>query len=114
MARFDLLRTANVNTHRRTCMTLARATVDAPALPKSRAEIDATKQYKILAQDDSATGVKARPNDFPKAATKETTLDQIGKSLHEHGKFGAGHGQQIRLEVHGSQTSFPPYCKTIM
>ena len=45
---------------------------------------------------------------------KEKTLEQIGKSLRELGEFGAGQGVQIRLEVHGKETSHVPYIKTIM
>ena len=45
---------------------------------------------------------------------KEKTLEQIGKSLREIGEFAAGHGVQIRLEVHGSETSQVPNIKTIM
>jgi sugar phosphate isomerase/epimerase len=85
-----------------------------PDQAKLRADIAATKEYIVLAQDVGATGVKVRPNGLPKEVPVEKTLEQIGKSLRELGEFGAEHGQQIRLEVHGSPTQFPPYCKTIM
>src|SRR5678815_2308517 len=75
---------------------------------KLRADIDATKEYIVLAQDVGATGVKVRPNGLPKGVPKEKTLEQIGKSLRELGEFASQHGQQIRLEVHGSETQFPP------
>lgn len=81
---------------------------------KLRADIEATKEYIVLAQDVGATGVKVRPNGFPKEVSKEKTLEQIGKSLRELGEFAANHGQQIRVEVHGSGTSFPPHIKTMM
>lgn len=81
---------------------------------KLRAEIEATKEYILLAQDVGASGVKVRPNGLPKNAPKEKTLEQIGKSLRELGEFGAQHGQQIRLEVHGPETQFPPNIKTIL
>jgi sugar phosphate isomerase/epimerase len=81
---------------------------------KLRTDIDATKEYIVLAHDVGATGVKVRPNGLPKGVAKEKTLEQIGKSLRELGEFGAQHGQQIRLEVHGSETQFPPNIKTIM
>jgi sugar phosphate isomerase/epimerase len=85
-----------------------------PDKAKLRADIDATKEYIVLAQDVGATGVKVRPNGLPKGVPKEKTLEQIGKSLRELGEFGAQHGQQIRLEVHGAETQFPPNIKTIM
>ena len=85
-----------------------------PDQAKLRADIQATKDYIVLAQDVGATGVKVRPNGLPTGVPKEKTLEQIGKSLRELGEFGAQHGQQIRLEVHGKDTQFPPNIKTIL
>jgi sugar phosphate isomerase/epimerase len=85
-----------------------------PDQAKLRADISAAKEYIVLAQDVGAPGVKVRPNGLPKEVPKEKTLEQIGKSLHELGEFGAGHGVQIRLEVHGKDTSHVPYIKSIM
>ncbi len=85
-----------------------------PDAAKLRADIEATKQYIVLAHDVGATGVKVRPNGLPKEVPVEKTLEQIGKSLRELGEFAAGHGQQIRLEVHGSGTSLVPHIRTIM
>ena len=81
---------------------------------KLRADIASTKEYAVLAQDVGAPGVKVRPNGLPKEVPKEKTLEQIGKSLREIGEFAAGHDVQIRLEVHGSETSQVPNIKTIM
>jgi sugar phosphate isomerase/epimerase len=85
-----------------------------PDQAKLRKDIEATKEYIVLAQDVGSTGVKVRPNGLPKEVPVEKTLEQIGRSLRELGEFAAGHGQQIRLEIHGSPTSQVPYCKTIM
>lgn len=85
-----------------------------PDPAKLRADIAATKEYIVLAQDVGATGVKVRPNGLPKEVPKEKTLEQIGKSLHELGDFAANHGQVVRLEVHGPETQFPPNIKTIL
>lgn len=79
-----------------------------------RKEIEACKEYIILARDVGATGVKVRPNGLPKEVPVEKTLEQIGRSLRELAEFGADHGQQIRLEVHGSGTSLLPHIKKIM
>lgn len=81
---------------------------------KLRADIEATKEYIVLSHDVGGSGVKVRPNAFPKEVSKEKTLEQIGKSLRELGEFAGGYGQQIRMEVHGSGTSFPPHIKTMM
>jgi sugar phosphate isomerase/epimerase len=81
---------------------------------KLRQDIEATKAYILLGEDVGSTGVKVRPNGLPKEVPVEKTLEQIGKSLRELGEFGAAHGQQIRLEVHGTGTSAPPHIKTIL
>lgn len=85
-----------------------------PDQAKLRKDIEATKEYIILAQDVGATGVKVRPNALPKEVPVERTLTQIGNALHELGDFAREHGQVIRLEVHGAGTAFPPHIKTIL
>ncbi len=85
-----------------------------PDQEKLKKDIANTKEYIILAQDVGAAGVKVRPNGFPKEVPKETTLEQIGRALRELGEFGAEHGIQIRLEVHGSGTSLVPNAKKIL
>jgi sugar phosphate isomerase/epimerase len=85
-----------------------------PDPARLRQEIEATKEYIVLAQDVGATGVKVRPNGLPKEVPVEKTLEQIGHSLRELGEFAANHGQVIRLEVHGAGTSLLPNIKTII
>ncbi len=85
-----------------------------PDPAKLRRDIEATKEYIVLAQDVGATGVKVRPNGLPKEVPVERTLEQIGRSLRELGEFAAGHGQVIRLEIHGTGTSLIPHIKTIL
>ena len=85
-----------------------------PDQAKLRKDIEATKEYIILAEDVGATGVKVRPNGFPRKCPQEKTLEQIGHALRELGDFARDHGQVIRLEVHGTGTSFPPNIKTIL
>ncbi len=85
-----------------------------PDQAKLRKDIDATKEYIVLAHDVGARGVKVRPNGLPKEVPREKTLEQIGKSLRELGEFAEGHGVQIRLEVHGPDTSLLPNIKTII
>lgn len=79
-----------------------------------RKSIEDTKKYIILCSDIGATGIKVKPNQFHEGVPEEKTLEQIGKSLNELGKFGADHGQEIRLEVHGPGTSELPNIKKIM
>lgn len=85
-----------------------------PDQAKLRKDIEATKEYILLAEQVGATGVKVRPNGLPKEVPVEKTLEQIGKALREVGNFAKDHGQAIRLEVHGTGTSFPPHIKTIL
>jgi 5,10-methylene-tetrahydrofolate dehydrogenase/methenyl tetrahydrofolate cyclohydrolase len=60
------------------------------------------------------SGVKVRPNGFPKGVDEQKTLEQIGKALHEIAEYGNGYGMQIRLEVHGPGTQEIPNTKKIM
>jgi sugar phosphate isomerase/epimerase len=85
-----------------------------PDQAKLRKDIEATKEYIVLAEDVGATGVKVRPNALPKEVPVEKTLEQIGHSLREVGDFARDHGQVIRLEVHGAGTSFPPNIRKIL
>jgi len=85
-----------------------------PDASKLRQDIDATKEYIVLAHDVGASGVKVRPNGLPKEVPVEKTLEQIGLALRELGKFAADHGQMIRLEVHGAGTSLLPHIRRIL
>jgi sugar phosphate isomerase/epimerase len=85
-----------------------------PDQAKLRHDIEATKDYILLARDVGATGIKVRPNALPKEVPIEKTLAQIGRALSELGDFARDHGLVIRLEVHGPGTAFPPHIKTIL
>lgn len=85
-----------------------------PDQARLKKDLEGTKEYILLAHDVGATGIKVRPNAFPKEVPQEKTLEQIGKALREVAQFGAEHGQAIRLEVHGTATSFPPHVKTML
>ncbi len=76
--------------------------------------IEETKAFVRLCKDVGGSGVKVRPNGFPKGVPIEKTLEQIGKSLNIVGKDAADYGVQIRVEVHGRGTSEIPHIKTIM
>ena len=72
-----------------------------------RSDIDGAKQYIELSRDVGGSGVKVKPNDLPKGVPQAKTIEQIGKSLNELGRFGAEYGQKIRLEVHGGCSPLP-------
>mgnify|MGYP001120651379 CR=1 FL=1 len=76
-------------------------------------DIDGAKQYVRLSHDVGGSGVKVKPNDLPEGVPVEKTIEQIGKSLNELGRFGADYGQEIRVEVHGRKTQRLPIMKRI-
>jgi sugar phosphate isomerase/epimerase len=76
--------------------------------------IDETKAFIELAHDVGATGVKVRPNALPSGVPEGKTLEQIGRALGQLAQFGAGYGQEIRLEVHGRGTSELAEIRRIM
>ena len=82
-----------------------------PALVKKN--LDLAKQYVLLMEDCGGEGVKVKPNSFVPGVPHEKTIAQIGAALNEVGAFGAEHGQKIRLEVHGKETSELPVIKAI-
>ena len=84
---------------------------DDPA--KLKANIELTKKYIELMHDCGGTGVKVKPNGFPKGRSREETIEQIGKSLNEVATYGEGFGQKIRVEVHGRGTSELPVIRDI-
>jgi sugar phosphate isomerase/epimerase len=59
------------------------------------------KEFLRLSHDVGGTGVKVKPNRFHPGVPKEQTIEQIGKALNDVADYGAGYGQQVRLEVHG-------------
>lgn len=76
--------------------------------------IEDCKAFTLLAVDVGAKGVKVRPNALPEGVPAEKTLEQIGLSLRECGRFAADHGIEIWLEVHGKDTSYPPNIRKIL
>ena len=87
---------------------------DQPDQNELNKAIELTKQYILLSEDTGGTGVKVQPNRFHEGIPKETTLEQIGTALNQLALFGADHGQEIRLEVHGPETAELPNIKAIM
>jgi sugar phosphate isomerase/epimerase len=80
---------------------------DNPAPEKVKLQIEGAKEFVRLSHDCGASGVKVKPNDFHKNVPHEKTIEQVGRSLLELGRFAADFGQQIRLEVHGSCCELP-------
>lgn len=81
-----------------------------PDPARLRSNIDGAKQYIKLSSDVGGSGLKVKPNDLPRDVPREKTIEQIGNSLNELGRFGANLGQEIRLEVHGSCSPLGLQC----
>lgn len=89
---------------------------DSPDPDVLKKNIDGTKEYVILARDVGAAGVKVRPNNLHvnEGVPEEKTLEQIGKSFREVSEFAKNHGVEIRVEVHGTETSRVPRIKKML
>ena len=69
--------------------------------------LEKTRQFIQLSHDVGGSGVKVKPDGFPKGVDREKTIEQIGRSLNTLAEFGEGLGQEIRLEVHGQCAPLP-------
>jgi hypothetical protein len=76
--------------------------------------IDLTRDFVLLAKDVGARGVKVRPNGLVEGVPPEKTLAQVGMAYRECARFGAEHGIELWMEVHGRQTCDPRHMHTIM
>lgn len=85
-----------------------------PNADEVKKNIEGAKAFIKLSHDIGGSGVKVKPNALPKDVPVEKTLVQIGKALAELGDHAIGFGQEIRLEVHGKDSSELPHIKTIM
>lgn len=85
-------------------------------LEELKRNIAGAKEYARLAADVGAKGIKVRPNGLQtaKGIPAETTLRQIGESLAEVAADSAKVGVDVRLEVHGNETSRLPNVKKIL
>lgn len=75
--------------------------------------IETTKEYVRLSDDCGGSGVKVKPNALPDGVSEEQTIKQIGNALNEVADFAADYGQEIRVEVHGSETQQLPVIERI-
>jgi sugar phosphate isomerase/epimerase len=85
-----------------------------PDPAERRKQVETGKQFVDLAHDTGAWGVKVRPNGFPAAVPRETTIKNIGAALRELGDYGQGKGVEIWMEVHGRDTQVPTAAAAIM
>ncbi|MBX7258014.1 MAG: sugar phosphate isomerase/epimerase [Candidatus Hydrogenedentes bacterium] len=76
--------------------------------------IDGAIAYCRLASEVGASGIKVRPNGLPEGVPVEKTCEQIGKALKQVATFGADLGVQVRLEVHGKDSSDPKMIRKMM
>ena len=76
--------------------------------------IEESIAWAQLAADAGSPGIKVRPNGLRSDVPPEKTLEQIGLALRQVATFAEGIGVQVRLEVHGKETSDPPNIRKIM
>jgi len=69
--------------------------------------IEGAKEFVKLSYDTGGSGVKVKPNDLHDNVPHQKTIEQIGTSLNEVGKYAEDYGQEIRVEVHGSCSPLP-------
>jgi len=91
----------------------AKIGFDSPDPEEHKKEVETVKDLIKLSHDIGGGGVRAMPNKKHKEVPIEQTIEQIGKSVNEVGKFGADYGQQFRLEVHGDFEDVPTFKKII-
>ena len=87
---------------------------DSPDPAELNKNMQLARELVKLSHDVGGSGVKVKPNKFHEGVAREKTIEQIGRSLNEIGRFGADYGQKIRLEVHGKGTQELPNIKAIM
>ena len=91
----------------------AKIGFDSPDPEELKKNMEFMKEFIKLSHDVGGSGVRAMPNKKHKEVPIEQTIEQIGRSVNELGKFGADYGQQFRLEVHGDFTDVPTFKKII-
>lgn len=81
-----------------------------------RKNIEDAQAFIVLAHDTGARGIKVRPNSLPadKSIPLDTTIRNIGNSLHEVGEIGHRFGIEVWLEIHGTTTANPPIAARIL
>jgi len=92
----------------------SNADFDSPSRRTLERKIEDAKAFMTLSHQVGGSGVKVKPNRLHDRVPHEETIEQIGNALNELGAFGADIGQEVRLEVHGNQTSDLPVVAKIM
>lgn len=89
---------------------------ESPDAAVRRKNIEDAQAFIQLAHDTGARAIKVRPNSLPKDKTisLDTTIQNIGTSLHEVGEFGHRFGIEVWMEVHGATTQNPPIAARIL
>jgi len=89
---------------------------DSPDPAVLKQNIEGAKQYAQLGADLGCDGIKVRPNSLheDQGIPKEKTIAQIAAGLTEVGNAAADLGIEVRVEVHGRDTSRFPVFSAIM
>jgi sugar phosphate isomerase/epimerase len=76
--------------------------------------IEGAIAYAQLAADVGSPGIKVRPNGIRDDIPVEKTCEQIGLAIRQVAVFAAGIGVQVRMEVHGKESSDPKLARKMM
>ncbi len=78
--------------------------------------IEGSRQYAQLAADLGCPAIKVRPNGLneDQGVSREQTIAQIARALDQVGAAAGGLGVEVRVEVHGAETSRIPVYHAIM
>ncbi len=72
------------------------------AAPAERTkQLDEAKRFIDLANELNCPYVRVFPNNFPKEATKESTIELIASGLKDLGKYADGSDVRVLMETHG-------------
>lgn len=85
-----------------------------PDQDEVKRQIELSGRFLELAADVGARGIKVRPNGIPDGIPVDTTLRQIGQSLAEVGEMAEKYQVGVWVEVHGRDSSHPPYMKKMI
>jgi sugar phosphate isomerase/epimerase len=69
---------------------------------KLKQAIESTRAHLKLSHDIGGGGLRVFVNDWHREVPHEKTIEQVAGALNTVGKIGAGYGQLVRLENHGS------------
>ena len=85
-----------------------------PDAAERKQQLEIAEQFVDLAHDTGALGIKLQPMGLPPNVPQQTAIEYFGASMRELGEYGARHGVEIWMEVHGTGTQNPPVAAALL